>query len=524
MSDRFVVVLRKICILALLIGIGGTGWSGQANAEVGQDCPWVENWEDEEGVLFFGFGILFAEVEYASTGRKLRRMFIDCGSHPDVVEGLKFSSRRIRNSRWRRRLYTGLGGYLMWQYGGQEPRSDVVTVTPFILIPALFVDLGLSGAMESRAWTTSELKRFRRSFRDFQTQAYKEQKAAQALLSSCHSKPSSFAESFKLAEDCKSLRLMLPESPTTKPWLAEMSAQADSVGQQEIAHLRHHIESEFSKCQTQKPLAFGDMQPEAAQEALTHSVQCKQQFDDLIRVWDGWGTFSKEEAVQADLEAARIAISKLRESIPPFQQKMPLLHCQASGAVVLSPDDHDAPDPDAKEWEEFFHLCSAAVESWPSDWSTAERDQLNGWIQTGREKQATLLAEKERREAAAKALREKQEAEEAARKKKAAAEKEKLQKKRERERDLELQKYRSECKQHCKTWGRKTWVCVEDHRCLDCDFKGSEFTARSHEYRPKQPSFSKHFARWRAGMDLECRCRPADKSLPSICKRWEVKQ
>jgi hypothetical protein len=540
MSSRFVAGLCKGWVWVLLIGIGATGWSGRADAAVGPDCPWVEHWDDEEGVQFFGYGIVFAKVKYASTGRKLRRMFIDCGSHPDVVEGLKTASRTIRNSRWRRRLYTGLGGYLMWQYGGQEPRSDVVTVTPFIFIPALFMDFVLSGAMENREWITSVLKyRFPRDFRDFQTQARTQRAKVKALHNECQNSVGTNPQwILHCAEACNSfLSEMAPviknatrHSPT--PWLDDFKPQVHRARLNEIQHVSAYITGEFAVqskvCNQNLDLNLADLSQVSKQriELITAQSSACGQALQAIQYWDlyQWDRFTdknqsientraeaaaKIDALREGAEAVRIHQTALRERAE-FEQVV--LHCREAYRTVLPADGSDSPGPTSDKWDTMSGLCSAAVESWKPDWPEAERDELEGWIQTAREKQAALITEKEAKEAAEKALREKQK-----------AEAEQRRRAQEREVARENRRYRIACEKQCKSLGPQTWRCVRG-----LVLEGQTLSARSHRHSPRDGGLSKYAeqqdkAAFFLGMDLKCNCVPADKSLHSKfeCSEWE---
>jgi hypothetical protein len=557
MSSRFVAGLCKSWVWVLLIGIAATGWSGQAKAEVGPDCPWVENWDDRDGLKWAGIWRLkLGEKRFSIRTKAMANMAAACGA-PKQAAVLQDARKGMRTYQALRYLAVLLisGEVYINNHKSEFPNYQEWGGSQWGWMGTWggaggFIVLLAPSEISPHSDAAKAAGKLQRSFRNFQIGARAEQAIAKRRLDTCINEAGTaniFFETVSAQASARACKDLRETSTTGKPWLTEIVTQADNIGRREIEHVLHYVQSEFSshstECRKQNPTQFGNINPESIKETLAQSVQCKQALDSFIE-WDNWGGFSSAEAIQPDLEAARTAISALKESTAPFQGKIQILEnrakseetllaCQTAGGVVLPSDGRDSPDPGAKEWENFFNSCSAAVESWQSDWPEAERDELNDWIQTGREKQAVLLVEKEAREAAEKALLEKQEAEEKARKKKADAEAKQRMKKYERERAREMKQYHSECTQKCKTLGRRTWVCEQgeplsrafQHLNLGLSragerAQGKSVTANSHRYRRGGKMESVFFQSRKAGWDIKCHCVPADKSLPYGCETW----
>jgi hypothetical protein len=389
------------------VGIGAAGWSGRVEAAVGPDCPWVENWEDEKGVKVGIYGAFFSGKRYSFRTKAMANLAEACGaSHEAEVFRKAINEMRFRAGvRW----FTAVALIPVPILAQKEDVKDgfnpkegaqALAVISLGLYTLSFVDIDEDDQGTfyiKNYWGVREAsKQLNKFFRKFQAKTRTEQQDAQALFDTCHSDSSSFTQSFKLAKDCKSLRLMLPQTPKTKPWLAGLLPRRDSIGDWEAEHLLAYISGEFAdkkpECEqainmegrglsnlTENKMASLNAQAGACHKTLG-----------LFTLWSEWGGFSTAVDNSETVRAAETAIEQIAKSTGLMRDRLRELeerihfgeavsHCRQAKASVL-PTSGKSPNHTSPHWPAAIKLCTTTLNLWSEQWPKSEQRELQSWI------------------------------------------------------------------------------------------------------------------------------------------------
>jgi hypothetical protein len=523
MSSRFVAGLCKGWVWVLLIGIGATGWSGRVEAEVGPDCPWVENWEDEKGVKVGIYGAFFSGKRYSFRTKAMANLAEACGaSHEAEVFRKAINEMRFRAGvRWFTGTIAVFLPMLPFPDATAEERAfiDKEAAQKGAFFSGFLFTLTLMNLAENEnppylnknyRDVRNASKGLNGSFRSFQAKVRTEQQEAQALVDMCHSDANSFIESFKLAENCKALRLMLPQTPKMKPWLADLLPRRDSIGDWEAEHLLAYISGEFAdkkpECEQAIDVSGRGLSNLTKNKIASLNAQagaCHKTLG-LFTLWSEWGGFSTAVDNSETVRAAETAIEQIAKSTGLMRDRLRELeerihfgeavsHCRQAKASVL-PTSGKSPNHTSPHWPAAIKLCTTTLNLWSEQWPKSEQRELQSWIKK--------IKSKKRNEERAAARKKAKKSKEGARI------------------IAEWSRYRSRCERECRSWGNRTkkWECRSGR------ISGTTVPRRGHKSEGMAMPGGWDWLDMVGGGNLnqsKCKCVP-NVRLPDGCTDWIV--